>query len=151
MSRYDVVVIGGGAAGLSFGCSLAESHLRVLILERQSLDELASPRYDGRDFAITHFSKKVMQRLGLWERIAADEIAPLKQARVVDGDSDYTLAFTAQGRGVDELGYLISNHTIRQAIYDQLMEAENVELRAQQEVVGVRSDAQGATVILANG
>ena len=151
MNRVDVVVIGGGAAGLSFGCSLADTKLNVLILERQSLKDIRSPQYDGRDFAITHHSKKVMQELGLWERIDSSEIAPLEAAKVVDGASDYTLAFDTHGRAVNELGYLISNHTIRQAIYDQVVEANNVEVQAECEVTGLSTDDQGALVTLASG
>ncbi len=151
MSRYDVVVIGGGTAGLGFGCSLADSGLAVLILERQSLASIENPTFDGRDFAITHLSKELLQKLNIWERIPAEEIAPLREAKVLDGESDYTLEFNTSGRAVNELGYLISNHVIRKATYEQLQGAENVELRTDVEVSGLKSDDQGVVVTLADG
>ncbi len=151
MKRYDVVVIGGGTAGLGFGCSLANSGLDVLILERQSLQEIEAPGFDGRDFAITHLSKKLLQDLQIWDRIPEQEIAPLREAKVLDGESDYTLEFDTEGRAVNELGYLISNHVIRKATYQQMMEADNVELRTEVEVSGLRSHSGGAVVTLADG
>ncbi|MBT3308847.1 MAG: 5-demethoxyubiquinol-8 5-hydroxylase UbiM [Gammaproteobacteria bacterium] len=151
MSKFDVVVIGAGTAGLGFGCSLADSGLSVLILERQALTEIENPAFDGRDFAITHLSKKLLQQLNIWERIPQQEIAPLREAKVLDGESDYTLAFNTEGRSVNELGYLISNHVIRKATYEQLLEADNVELRTDVEVSGLKADQQGAVVTLADG
>lgn len=149
--QYDIVVIGGGSAGLSFGCSLAESGIGVLILERQDLDSLQNPKMDGRDFANTHLSKKVMQELGVWQRIPAEEIAPLKAARVVDGDSDYALRFDTSGRSIDELGYLISNHVIRKALYEQVSEARNVEIRCGVEVTALSTNSGSASVTLSTG
>lgn len=151
MSKVDVVVIGGGTAGLGFGCSLADSGLKVVILERQSEAELQNPTFDGRDFAITHLSKKLLKALNIWERIPEEEIALLREAKVLDGESDYTLEFNTDGRSVDELGYLISNHILRKATYEQLQLAENVELRSEVEVTGLRADDQGAVVTLADG
>ncbi|MBT3348154.1 MAG: 5-demethoxyubiquinol-8 5-hydroxylase UbiM [Thiotrichales bacterium] len=151
IGKMDVIVIGGGAAGLSFGCSLANTKLRVLILERQGLESISNPQMDGRDFANTHLSKKVMQKLGVWERIPKEEIALLREAKVVDGDSDYALQFDASSKQATELGYLISNHIIRKALYDQLVGAENVDILTEVEVSGLESNQSGATVTLSTG
>ena len=56
--KKSIVVIGAGPAGLSFASSLADTGLDVLIVERQSDEELADPPLDGRDIALTHFSTK---------------------------------------------------------------------------------------------
>lgn len=149
--QYDVVVIGGGSAGLSFGCSLADSGLRVLILERQDQDSLQNPKMDGRDFANTHLSKKVMEELGVWQRIPEQEIAPLRAAMVVDGESDYALRFDTSGRSIDELGYLISNHVIRKALYEQVRESDKVEIRCGVEVTALSTNSGSASVSLSNG
>ncbi len=151
MDGVDLVVIGGGSAGLGFGCSLAGSGLEVVVLERQSRQQLETPSYDGRDLAITHRSKRLLQQLGIWERIAVEEIAPLRQAKVVDGESDYTLGFDTAGRSVEELGYLISNHTIRAATYAQLQQAGAVELCTEVEVEGVVRSGDRFVVTLNGG
>ena len=54
MSRFDIVVVGAGPAGLSFARSLAGSGLKVALVERQPRAALADPVDDGREIALTH-------------------------------------------------------------------------------------------------
>lgn len=60
--KYDIVIIGGGPAGLSFARSLAESDLRVLVVERSGIADLEAPAKDGREIALTHLSRKSSPR-----------------------------------------------------------------------------------------
>ncbi len=61
--KYDIIIIGAGPAGLSFACSLANTNLKVLIIEKLSKDELRAPAVDGRDIALTHLSIKILKNL----------------------------------------------------------------------------------------
>ena len=51
---YDLAIIGAGPAGLSFACSLRDSGLNIVVIEKQSRQLLADPPIDGRDIALTH-------------------------------------------------------------------------------------------------
>ena len=62
--KRDIVIIGAGPAGLSLACSLADTNLKITVIEKQSVKHLSSPSYDGREIALTHFSKKMLQNLG---------------------------------------------------------------------------------------
>lgn len=44
-------------------------------------------------FALTHLSKEIMERLGMWQRVPDNEIYQLKDAKVWNGDSSYQLHF----------------------------------------------------------
>ena len=59
----DIIVIGAGPAGLSFARSFADSELSVLLVEKLTTEVLSDPPVDGRDIALTHFSKKILQDL----------------------------------------------------------------------------------------
>ncbi len=85
--KYDIVIIGGGPAGLSFARSLANTDLNIVIIERSARKNLADPAFDGRDIALTHLSVKLLKELGAWSRIPSDCISPIKEARVLDGTS----------------------------------------------------------------
>ena len=71
--KKDIVVIGAGPAGLSLACSLADSLLELLVVERQDREKLCDPRFDGRDIALTHFSRKILERMDVWSRMPVDE------------------------------------------------------------------------------
>ena len=55
--KQDIIIIGAGPAGLSFAREMAETGLKITLLEKQSEDILADPPYDGREIALTHFSR----------------------------------------------------------------------------------------------
>ncbi len=82
----DILIVGGGPAGLSFARALASSGLRITLLERQSREALADPSYDGREIALTHRSIRTLDELGAWARIADDHKSPLRTLAVRRGD-----------------------------------------------------------------
>ena len=156
MNRHsDIVVVGAGPAGLSFARTLADSGLRITIVEKSPLESISNPAYDGREIALTHLSKEIMERLGMWQRVSENEIYPLRDAKVWNGSSSYQLHFPqptqARGGATDRLGNLISNHNIRKAAYDAVAEQDNVTLLAGVGVKEARTDADGAYITLDNG
>ncbi|GJM05661.1 MAG: ubiquinone biosynthesis hydroxylase [marine bacterium B5-7] len=149
--KYDVVIVGAGPAGLSFARSLADTDLNVLIIEKTSEESLADPATDGRDIALTHLSVKLLNEIGVWSQIPSDAISPIKEARVLDGTSSYFLHFEQKKVSHDALGYLVSNHLIRKALYEKLGTLSNIELLPDTSVLSVNSNNQGASVTLSNG
>src|ERR1700722_4910239 len=116
-SCYDVIIIGAGPSGLSFARALADTGLRLCLVEKQSLATLANPPLDGRDIALTHDSMCLMEDLGILKHILKREISPIRQAQVFSGASSYFLGFDTTGTGKDALGYLVPNNEIRKASY----------------------------------
>ena len=156
MNRHsDIVVVGAGPAGLSFARTLADSGLRITIVEKSPLESISNPAYDGREIALTHLSKEIMERLGMWQRVPENEIYPLRDAKVWNGSSSYQLHFPqptqARGGATDRLGNLISNHNIRRAAYEEVAQMPNVELRCGVGVKSVETNENRALVELENG
>ncbi|STZ77003.1 5-demethoxyubiquinol-8 5-hydroxylase UbiM [Bergeriella denitrificans] len=150
----DILVVGAGPAGLSFAAAVAGSGLSVTLIERSPLSVLQNPPYDGREIALTHMSREIMQRLGMWDLVAPEEIYPLRDAKVLNGQSDYQLHFPqpteARGEPADCLGYLISNHNIRKAAYEAVAKLDNITILADTAVKEVKTHDDGAEVVLAN-
>ncbi|MGN6975939.1 5-demethoxyubiquinol-8 5-hydroxylase UbiM, partial [Neisseria sp. P0006.S006] len=97
----------------------------------------------------------IMQRLGMWDLIPKDEIYPLRDAKVLNGHSDYQLHFPqptqARGEPADCLGYLISNHNIRKAAYEVVSKLDNVKILTGTNVKEVKTSDDEAQVILESG
>lgn len=141
----DVIIVGAGPAGLSLARALAPSGLSITVIEKQELATLAQPPFDGREIALTHYSKELMQQLNMWEKIPADEIYPLRDAKVINGSSNYQLHFEqptmARGKPANSLGFLISNHHIRRAAYEAVQSFHNVNFITGHSIVNVRNEA----------
>jgi len=148
---YDVIIIGAGPAGLSFARMLKDSNLKIALIEKSSLDNLKDPQEDGREIALTHLSVKLMKELGAWKRIELDSISPIKNAKVSNGDSPYTLDFTRPTESMEALGYLIPNHLIRKAFYDEVATLKTVEIIPETNVDSVHIEGNMGTVTLSTG
>jgi len=148
---YDIVVIGGGPAGLSFACSMSGLNLNVLLVEKSSLKSISKPKPDGREIALTHHSRKILIKLGVWALIDEAKVSPLKEAKVFDGGSDSLLNFDAKKSAIEALGYLVPNHLIRAALFERALQTENVTIVNELMVDGVSTTNTGAEVSLSNG
>ena len=144
----DLVIVGAGPAGLALAAALADAGLQPLVLEQQDRAALDEPTEDGREIALTHRARRVMQALGIWQALPESGIAPLREARVLDGDAPTTLHF---GPGDDALGWLVPNHLIRRAALAAALQRPAVQLLCNARVTALALDAESATVTLADG
>jgi ubiquinone biosynthesis UbiH/UbiF/VisC/COQ6 family hydroxylase len=145
---YDVIIIGAGPAGLSFARSLANTKLRILLIEKSPLGSIEDPAEDGREIALTHLSVKLMKKLGAWDRIEPDGISPIKTAKVLNGDSAYSLDFTRPAKSLEALGYLVPNHLIRKAFYNEVATFKNIKLITDSSVIDVKTNSLLGSVTL---
>jgi ubiquinone biosynthesis UbiH/UbiF/VisC/COQ6 family hydroxylase len=149
--KYDIVIIGGGPAGLSFACSMMDSDVNVLLVERSGIDYISNPQDDGREIALTHLSLKILKKLGVWELINQEEVSPLKEAKVFDGDSPSLLNFTVDNSPIEALGYLVPNYQIRKALYEKVIDSKNVDIVTDVSVDDVYKGDEFSQVLLSSG
>lgn len=149
--NYDIIIVGAGPAGLSFARSLADTELKIAVIEKQSDEQLATPEFDGRDIALTHLSVRILKELGIWSRFEPDERPPIKEARVLDGTSPYCLTFDREKDSLEALGYIVSNHIIRKALYEEVRTLNNVEIHSDLAVTSVATNDSSASIVLSDG
>ncbi len=149
-TNYDIVIIGGGPAGLSFACSMIGANIKVLVVERSNLEAISKPTYDGREIALTHQSLNTLTKLGVWALVNQDEVSLLKEAKVFDGDSSSLLNFKSETSGIEALGYLVPNYQIRQALYQRVSQADNITIMTDAMVEDVNYCESHSKVIFAD-
>jgi ubiquinone biosynthesis UbiH/UbiF/VisC/COQ6 family hydroxylase len=151
----DVVIVGAGPVGLALACALADAGLGVTLVERQPRAALAAPAPDGREIALTHRSEAILRNLGLWQRLAGDDVAPIREARVLDAGTPEQLRFQPDGAAAREpLGHLVPNAAIRAAAFAGVADRPAITLLDAVRVSRIRPGAeaaQAAAVELADG
>ncbi|GAA5444008.1 ubiquinone hydroxylase UbiM [Microbulbifer sp. NBRC 101763] len=135
MLQTDIAIVGAGPAGLALAVMLARRDIRVTLLERQGEETLGNPDDDGREIALTHKSVRILESLGVWQRLRDDEVGVLQAATVVDGNSTSSLNFDSRGRG--PLGFIVPNSAIRRTLYEVAGEEANIQLRCNSAVTGM--------------
>ena len=119
-SRYDIAIIGGGPAGLSCAALASAAGFSVVVIEKESEVSLAAPQPDGRDIALTHRSKQILEGMGVWQTFPETEDRLITRAVVRNGPSADLLNLDAPRGGPSILGFLVSNHVIRQRLYERV-------------------------------
>jgi ubiquinone biosynthesis UbiH/UbiF/VisC/COQ6 family hydroxylase len=96
-----------------------------------------------------------MQDMGLWDLIPSADIAPLVDAKVIDGPSSFSMVIGHELGGRSELGWLVSNHLIRQAAWQGVQQAipahADITIMTGEKVTAVHTDANQGSVTLASG
>jgi len=148
---FDIVVVGAGPTGIAFACGFANTKLKVAIVDKLSKKILSNPVIDGREIATTHHSVKILKDLGVWSYISTQLISEIKEARVLNGDSHYSLNFNHREIQKESLGYLIPNYLIRKKLYKRLKNIPNVTLLDKTECVSIDNSKQFSSILLSNG
>ncbi len=148
--NFDVTIVGAGPVGLSFARALSDTSLNIAIIDRQTSKSLANPPEDGREIALTHLSKKILTSFGIWQEIDQNGISLIKEAKVINGASPYSLHFNHQDTSENTLGHLIPNRLVRAAAYKVAKESKAIKIITGVGVDSFNIDANKAEIKLSN-
>lgn len=126
--QIDIAIVGAGPAGLTLARSLRGSGLEIALIDPQPREALAEPAFDGREIALTHPSRHLLEDAGIWARIDASARAPLHEARIVNGRDTPALTIGPGSSGCTQLGFLVPNQAIRRAAFAAAFEGDEVSL-----------------------
>ena len=147
----QIAIVGAGPAGLCLARSLDGLGLDIRLYEGSSREQLAEPAEDGREIALTHASKALLERLGIWQRLDPAKLSDLRDAAVFDGESASPMRISHADGGSERLGTLVANHRIRKAAWEAVSEQENVEVETGVRVEGTQLTATGRRLFLSDG
>ncbi len=127
--KFDLVISGGGMVGAALGCGLAEQGFSVALIElHPPQTEWPADEVDLRVSALTRFSQRLLQELGVWERMTEMRVSPYREMRVWDEAGRGTIHFDAADIGEPDLGHIVENRVTRLALWERLGQLDGVEL-----------------------
>ncbi len=155
--RFDIIINGGGFAGLTMACGLAKSApgvFRIAVIERAPVAELRDEAFDGRTIALMAAAKNMLEALGLWERMAAGA-EPVKTIDLTDTALDMPvrsslLHFDTLLSADEPAAFIIENTVLRGALLDAAAELPDISIISPDTVAAAEFGA-AAQVTLANG
>jgi 2-octaprenyl-6-methoxyphenol hydroxylase len=144
---YDVVVIGGGPAGLAAAIALTAAGAMTALVARRL------PYADNRTTALLGGSVDLLERLDVWSR-CTDKAAALTTMRLVDDTGRLIRApevkFQSDEIGMEAFGYNIQNRELMIALEARAAEMDRLT-RFDDEADSVAVDDIGAVVRLHGG
>lgn len=146
----DVVIVGGGLAGLSLAAAFGTAGVPTVCIDADSPEQQLADGFDGRTTAISHGGMKILEGAGVWQHLHGDA-GPILEIRVTDQNRPQFLHYDHKELGDDPLGYIVENQVLRRAQFDRLRELPGVVHLAPVKVTGLDRRADGATVTLADG
>ncbi|WP_213741878.1 UbiH/UbiF family hydroxylase [Bradyrhizobium sp. dw_411] len=144
---FDVVVIGGGPAGLAAAIAVAQTGATTALIARRL------PYSDNRTTALLGGSIDLLQALDVWPR-ARDKAAELRVMRLVDDTGRLIRApevrFSCDEIGLEAFGYNIENRVLLAALEERAAEIPALT-RFDDEAATISPQDDGVTISTGQG
>ena len=146
----DAVVVGGGVVGAASALILAREGLQVALVEARQPEPWRRETRDLRVFAFAPDNAALLADLGVWAQVEAARVQPYRGMRVWDAAGGAPLAFDADALGEPQLGWIVENGLLVDALWNALP-AAGVRLHCPAKVETLAQDASGVRVGLDDG
>ncbi len=124
-TRFNIAIVGGGLTGLTLAALLAKCR-QADALDITVIDAAPRPVFSMDDdvalrvSAIANGSAELLASVGAWEAVLNARVSPYERMRVWDeGDTpngDSTLAFNASEFAAPQLGFIVENVLLQDAL-----------------------------------
>ena len=143
-SRNGVLIVGAGPVGAVCALALQQQGIVAQVLEAQPADA----RADTRILALSHGSRLILERLGVWDRL--EGVTPITRIHVSQRGALGVARLSAEEVKVPALGYVLSYAMLTAALKQALADA-GIAVEYGVAVERIESDAGGATLHTATG
>ncbi|GAO50735.1 hypothetical protein G7K_4856-t1 [Saitoella complicata NRRL Y-17804] len=145
---YDVVIVGGGVAGLGLGAALKSSpvtsRLRIALVEGMDLGSSKTwgptkESYSNRVVSLTPASVKLLKEIGAWDHIKQERTQPFDDMQVWDGLTGARIEFKtgALSQQYPSIATIVETLNIQHALLNRIDELGGVDIIDKTKVVKI--------------
>lgn len=116
---FDLAIVGGGMVGASLALSLANTGLRIALVEAVDRQSGSQPSYDDRTLVLNQRSCRWLQEVGLWPQVA-DAASAIQRIHVSARGRFGQTHLRAERHGLSEFGYVLQARRLGQAFLPAL-------------------------------
>jgi 2-octaprenyl-6-methoxyphenol hydroxylase len=151
----DILIVGGGLNGPALGLALAQGGLRVTVIDARPAPARAEAGFDGRAYALAIASKRLLEAVGVWPRLA-DKVQPILQIKASDGvagqgPAPFFLTFDHAEMEEGPMGFMAEDRFLYAAFLAAMAETAGLTLISGESVTAQEVSATGVAVTLASG
>ena len=148
---YDVIIAGGGLNGLTLALALDSAGITTAVIDAFAPQESLNPKFDGRSYALSAASQKMLDALGLWEDLVR-HAEPMLEIKVSDGaagetPSPFVMQFGDEDFSQGPMGFMVEDRHLR-ARLAEAVKASNVTLRTGQTITNQTIHSTHVTVTI---
>lgn len=127
--QFDVIVVGAALVGASAAVALAEQGLKVALIDRKmpAFQPENESVWDSRIYAISPGNADWLKALNVWQSMSSDRIVPIGAMQIRSDDNSTPLIFSADEAHADNLGFILENANLHQALW-QSLRTHNIEV-----------------------
>lgn len=145
----DVIILGGGLVGATLALALARHGLTATVVDPADPIVALAPGFDGRASAVASASGRMLDAIGLGERLAGQG-CPIAAIRVSDGLKPGALDFVPDA-GDGALGVMFENKLLRRALHEAATATAAIDLRMKTRATAVERGPAGVVAALSDG
>jgi 2-octaprenyl-6-methoxyphenol hydroxylase len=156
VERYDILIAGGGAIGLSLACALADAlgSVKIGVIDRQSFAGAAAVR-DIRASAVSAGSQRLLAALGVWPSLAehAQSVTAvdITDAALEDVFRPILVSYDNTVEGGEPASYILENERLNASIVAAANRRANITLVGGTAVETYAAREHDAEITLAGG
>lgn len=145
---FDLVIVGGGLAGLSLACALRDTRLKIALVENRAPQPSAG--WDSRVYAISPANADFLRAIGAWKHLDGERLTTI-DAMKIHGDGGARLDFSAYQAGVSELGWIVESSLMACELWESVKRQGNLSLFCPARPGAIEFSASAATLTLVDG